>query len=55
MTMRDFEGSDGGPLPKLQGRARQFDDAWRAVTASEELARARRQMSIHELRTLINL
>lgn len=51
----NFEGSDGGPLPKLQGRSRQFDHAWKAVVRCEELSFARGKLSIHELRLLINL
>jgi hypothetical protein len=38
----------------LEGRALQFDKAWRAIVADNNLSRARRQLSIHELRTLIN-
>jgi hypothetical protein len=48
-------GPDGGTLPELQGRSRQFDHAWKAVVGCEELWLARRKLSIHELRTLINL
>lgn len=54
MSGQDLEGSDGGPLPELQGRARQFDDAWRAVMASEELKPVRIRLSMHQLRTLID-
>lgn len=46
---------DGGPLQEIKGRARQFDDVWRAVMASDELAIIRRQLSIYELRKLINV
>lgn len=35
-------------------RGLHFDRAWNAILADPELAVARRKLSIHELRTLIN-
>jgi hypothetical protein len=35
-------------------RGMHFDRAWKAIVADPELERARRKLSIHEIRTLIN-